>query len=254
MYRRKMKSAQTGWLRIGTAGWALPKALRVSDSAQKPVLQQYAQLFDVVEINSSFYRPHRRSTYERWREGVPEAFRFSVKVPKAITHELGLSGCQSETAAFMDSVSGLEHKLGALLVQLPRGRTFEARVAGAFFKTLRQQTPAQIVCEARSASWFDAAATAVLEAHRISRVIADPIPSGCEFAAPGDASFAYFRLHGSPRMYHSSYSMAYLQHVAAAARTAAVSWCIFDNTAAGAAWSDADMLRSFSGASCASTG
>lgn len=246
MYRRAMESAQAGSpVRIGTAGWALPKAMRVRESADQPVLEQYAQLFDVVEINSSFYRPHRRATYERWRAGVPESFRFSVKVPRAMTHELGLSQCQSEIVAFMDGVRGLEQKLAVLLVQLPPSRTFEASVAGAFFAALRHETNAHIACEARNPSWFDGDATAVLQEHRITRVVADPVPSGCEFAAPADSSFAYFRLHGSPRMYYSPYPTGYLQNVAAAARAAAQSWCIFDNTAAGAAWPDAATLRSF---------
>jgi uncharacterized protein YecE (DUF72 family) len=230
-------------LRIGTAGWALPKALRVSQSADKPVLEQYAELFDAVEINSSFYRPHRRSTYERWCASVPESFRFSVKVPKVITHERGLLRCQSETVSFMDGVRGLQDKLAVLLVQLPASRTFDESIADAFFKALRSETTAHIVCEARSSTWFADAATALFERYRITRVVADPVPCGCEFAAPADSRFAYFRLHGSPKMYYSSYSAGFLQGVAAAARAAAESWCIFDNTAAGAAWSDATVLQ-----------
>jgi uncharacterized protein YecE (DUF72 family) len=230
-------------LRIGTAGWALPKALRVSQSANKSILEQYAELFDAAEINSSFYRPHRRSTYERWRASVPQSFRFSVKVPKMITHELGLLRCRRETVSFMDGVRGLEEKLAVLLVQLPASRTFDKSVAGAFFKVLRQETAAYIVCEARSPTWFANDATAMFEAYRIARVVADPVPCGCEFAAPAHSRFAYFRLHGSPRMYYSSYSVGFLQGIAAAARAAAETWCVFDNTAAGAAWSDATTLQ-----------
>lgn len=230
-------------LRIGTAGWALPKALRVSQSASKSVLEQYAELFDAVEINSSFYRPHRRTTYERWRASVPQSFRFSVKVPRLITHELGLLRCQSETVSFMDGVRALEDKLAVLLVQLPASRTFDESIAGAFFYALRRETATHIVCEARNPTWFAKPATAVFEEYRITRVVADPIPGGCEFAAPAHSRFAYFRLHGSPRMYYSSYSAAFLQGVAAATRAAAEAWCILDNTAAGAAWSDATSLQ-----------
>jgi uncharacterized protein YecE (DUF72 family) len=236
-------SAALTALRIGTAGWALPKALRVSQSIHKSMLEQYAELFDAVEINSSFYRPHRRSTYERWRASVPRSFRFSVKVPKTITHEAGLSRCQSETASFMDGVRGLEDKLAVLLVQLPASRTFDEPIADAFFKALRQETAAQIVCEARNPTWFADPATVMFEQYRIVRVVADPVPTGCELAAPAHSRFAYFRLHGSPRMYYSPYPVGFLQGVAAAAWAAADTWCIFDNTAAGAAWSDATMLQ-----------
>jgi uncharacterized protein YecE (DUF72 family) len=230
-------------VRIGTAGWALPKALRDSQLASKSVLEQYALRFDAVEINSSFYRPHRRSTYERWRASVPEEFRFSVKLPRAITHELALAQCQSEIVSFLESAAGLEHKLAVILVQLPRSGVFESSIAAAFFKTLRQETSAHIVCEARSPSWFTSDADALLAAYRITRVAADPVPPGCEFTAPPHAHFAYFRLHGAPRIYYSPYSIEYLQGVAAAAALAVETWCIFDNTAAGAAWPDAVTLQ-----------
>jgi uncharacterized protein YecE (DUF72 family) len=241
-------------VRIGTAGWALPKALRTSQSAGKPVLEQYAALFDAVEINSSFYRPHRRSTYERWGASVPASFRFSIKLPRMITHELGLLRCERETAAFVESIGGLEEKLGAILVQLPPSRTFEQPVAAAFFKLLRKQTAAQIICEARNPTWFVHEATAVMEEHGITRVVADPVPPACAFAAPAHSRFAYFRLHGSPKMYYSSYSLEHLQGVAVAARAAAETWFIFDNTAAGDAWSDAATLQRLISASAAPLG
>ena len=240
-----MASPALTTVRIGTAGWALPKALRDQRSAGLSLLEQYAALFDSVEINSSFYKPHRRSTYERWRASVPAPFRFSVKLPRAITHELGLWRCQSETLAFMDSARGLDDKLAVLLVQLPPSRTFDPPIAEAFFATLRRETSAHIVCEARNPSWFGSAATVLFEQHCVTRAAADPVPPGCELTSPAAAKsrFAYLRLHGSPRMYYSAYSTDRLERVAAAAATTAEAWCIFDNTAAGAAWPDAAMLR-----------
>lgn len=249
-----MAGAALTTVRIGTAGWALPKALRKGGSTGGPVLRQYAARFDAVEINSSFYRPHRRSTYERWRASVPESFRFSVKLPKIITHELGLAHAENDTRSFMESAAGLEQKLAVLLVQLPPSLAFEAAVARKFFKTLRRESSAHIVCEARSPSWFVEAATALLQTHGITRVAANPLPPGCESAARAQPRFGYFRLHGSPKMYHSAYTPEQLQAVAAAARAAAESWCIFDNTAAGAAWPDAIALQDLIGASAAPHG
>jgi uncharacterized protein YecE (DUF72 family) len=241
-------------LRIGTAGWALPKAQRTSPLGSQSVLEHYAALFDAVEINSSFYRPHRRATYERWSQSVPESFRFSVKLPRMITHELGLANCRGETVSFMQGVRGLKQKLAVLLVQLPPGVMFEESVASEFFDVLRQETSAHLVCEARSRSWFVDEATALFEAYGISRVVADPVPAGCESAVQTAARFAYFRLHGSPRMYYSPYSIDFLTGVAAVAGAAAESWCIFDNTAAGAAWSDATTLQRLIKATAGSTG
>jgi uncharacterized protein YecE (DUF72 family) len=241
-------------VRIGTAGWALPKALRVSHAASSSVLEQYAALFDAVEINSSFYKPHRRSTFERWRASVPESFRFAVKLSRVITHELGLVRTQSQTAAFMQSASGLDQKLAVILVQLPPSRTFEAAIAGAFFNVLRQETAAHIVCEARNPSWFGSEATAVLESYRVTRVAADPVLPGCEIAAQAHPDFAYFRLHGAPRVYYSPYSIGRLHDVSLAACAAAETWCIFDNTAAGAAWADATALQRLVAPNVAPTG
>lgn len=241
-------------VRIGTAGWALPRALRESESANRSVLEHYAALFDAVEVNSSFYRPHRRSTYERWCASVPASFRFSVKLSRVITHELGLEGSQRETLAFLESATGLGQKLAVLLVQLPRRHTFDQSNAAEFFRLLRREFAAHIVCEARNPTWFGSEATAVLDAYQVARVMADPVPRGCEFVAPAHARFAYLRLHGSPKMYYSAYSTEYLQGVAAAAHAAAETWCIFDNTAAGAAWPDAAALQRLIAAGAASTG
>ncbi|MGZ3233287.1 MAG: DUF72 domain-containing protein [Croceibacterium sp.] len=80
-------------IRIGTAGWSIARDAADRFPAEGSSLQRYAARFSAAEINSSFHRPHRVSTWERWRDSVPDAFRFSVKVPKLITHELKLVEC-----------------------------------------------------------------------------------------------------------------------------------------------------------------
>ena len=72
---------------VGTAGWSIPKADQEAFAPGGSHLVRYASRFDGVEINSSFYRPHRVVTYQRWADDVPDRFRFAVKMPKAITHE-----------------------------------------------------------------------------------------------------------------------------------------------------------------------
>ncbi len=213
-------------------------------------------LFNAVEINSSFYRPHRLATYQRWRLAVPESFRFAVKVPKLITHERRLVGCRDEINAFLTAVFGLGDRLGALLVQLPPSFRFDAAVAQDFFHAIRELTSVPIACEARNASWFGNAVDAVFDDYRVTPVLAHPAPAGCNFRASGNESggFSYRRLHGSPRVYYSAYEAEYLQNVVAAilasvsaggaARSlGAEQWCIFDNTAGGAAWVDAQLLQ-----------
>jgi uncharacterized protein YecE (DUF72 family) len=75
-----------GAIRIGCAGWNLPSAKADAFPGPGSHLERYARVLRAVEVNSSFYRPHRRETWERWAGSVPVDFRFSVKVPRQITH------------------------------------------------------------------------------------------------------------------------------------------------------------------------
>ena len=130
----------------------------------------------------------------------------------------------------------LGNKLGCVLVQLPPSLRFDGDVAAAFFHALRQRFDGMLACEARHASWFAADATELLTMLRITRVRADP--PACQ---PGPhvptTDIAYFRLHGSPTIYYSDYPADYLASLATSLQeqVQAGSWCIFDNTAAGAA-------------------
>jgi uncharacterized protein YecE (DUF72 family) len=232
---------------IGCAGWSLPRAEQERFPAEGTHLERYAGRFPAAEINSSFYRPHRPATYARWRESVPPSFRFSVKVPKAITHTLRLRDAAEPLAAFLAETAGLGEKLGCLLVQLPPSLQFEAETARGFLATLRSLSTVPAACEPRHASWFTEEAGEVLATFSVARVAADParVP---EAAEPGGApDLVYHRLHGSPRIYYSEYAPAYLDDLAARIRRDTGAgrdvWCIFDNTASGAATANAlDLL------------
>ncbi|MFP2895623.1 DUF72 domain-containing protein [Corallococcus sp. 4LFB] len=209
-------------------------------------LERYARVLPAVEINSSFYRPHRPATYARWRDSVPETFRFAVKVPKVITHELRLRDVREPLERFLGEAGHLEAKLGCLLVQLPPSLQHEPGTARAFFQALRERTAADVVCEPRHRTWFTDEARRVLEDARIRYVKADPLAVSA--TEPPDAEVVYYRLHGSPKMYSSAYSQAFLEalakelsgHEQASRRV----WCIFDNTAEGAALPNAlSLLR-----------
>lgn len=133
-------------------------------------------MFNAVEINSSFYRPHQMSTYQRWAASVPEDFRFAVKVPKAITHEHRLKGAGDIVKRFLTEVAGLDDRLGPLLLQLPPSLSFEPGTAVTFLVELRHRFPGSIVCEPRHASWFTDDVDGLLRELRIGRVSADPAP------------------------------------------------------------------------------
>ena len=233
---------------IGCAGWRLGRDYWPEFPAEGTHLQRYAARFDCVEINSSFYRPHRRQTYARWADSVPPGFRFSVKVPKQITHEWRLRDCGQALDEFLGQCEGLSDRLGCLLVQLPPSLAFEPTSAEAFFVALRQRFAGAVVLEPRHESWV--AAAPMLQAYRIAQVVVDPSRISTDGSAQGWTGVRYWRLHGSPRIYHSAYEMPYLQQLAqdmklCAADGASV-WCIFDNTASGAALGNAMTLAALS--------
>lgn len=233
--------------RIGTAGWGLPTALADDFPGEGTHLQRYARRLGCVEINSSFYRPHQRRTYERWAASVPDGFRFAVKFPRQATHEARLHEPGAIVEVFADQVEGLGERLGPVLVQLPPSLAFQPEVADAFFCALRARMPGALVCEPRHASWFEPAVDALWARHRVGRVAADParLPQA---AAPGGAGeVAYWRLHGSPKIYYDAYGSARLRPWAAAMQQARAEgrevWAILDNTALGHAYADAFELE-----------
>lgn len=231
---------------IGVAGWTIPAPLADRFAHQGSHLERYASRFNAVEINSSFYRPHRRSTYARWAASVPDGFRFAVKLPKTITHEHRLRDCGDLLARFAGEVAGLDEKRGPTLVQLPPSLAFEPTVAQRFITEAHQALGGTIVCEPRHASWFGREADTLLAAERIARVAADPpvTPSGSQ---PGGwQGLAYFRLHGAPHIYWSDYPPTSIHRHATlireSLRAGQEAWAIYDNTAAGRAPANALAL------------
>lgn len=229
---------------VGTAGWGVPRAIASNFPPQGSALQRYATRFNVAEINSTFYRSHRPSTYARWVEATPPDFRFAVKLPRTITHEARLLDAMPLVAAFRGEAVQLAPKMGPLLVQLPPKLAYDPAVAECFFRGLRDLWPEAVVCEPRHPTWFDADAEQLLSAYRIARVAADPLRHPAAATPGGWKGLSYWRLHGSPQMYRSSYDDPALQALASAVRGApGEKWCIFDNTTSGAAAADALRLK-----------
>ncbi|KQX20139.1 MULTISPECIES: DUF72 domain-containing protein [unclassified Sphingomonas] len=229
-------------VRIGTAGWSIGSRYRPDFPGEGSHLERYATRFSAVEINSSFHRPHRVATYRRWAESVPDDFRFAVKFPKLVSHELRLVACADAVERFAEETGGLGAKLGVLLLQLPPSLAFDRPIVSAFLALCRAASDAPIVCEPRHASWFTDGADRLLADHGIARAAADPAPADGAGEPGGWPGLVYVRLHGSPVMYRSAYGDAVLDRYAARLR-ATPGWCIFDNTAAMAATGDALKLQ-----------
>src|SRR5215211_129094 len=186
-------------LYVGTAGWSIPKLHADAFPAEGSHLARYAARLPAVEINSSFYRPHRPATYARWAASVPDGFRFSAKVPKAATHEARLRGPDAVAALerFLGEVRELGDRLGPLLVQLPPKLSYDGQTAHAFLGAMRERFDGLVALEPRHAT--------------------DP-PKGAPAAAdPGGwDGLVYIRWHGSPKMYYSPYPPEELEKAAAA--------------------------------------
>jgi uncharacterized protein YecE (DUF72 family) len=229
-------------VRVGTAGWSIPQAVAGELAGPGTHLERYARRFDAAEINSSFHRPHRETVYAKWAAATPDGFRFAAKLPKAITHDGRLLRARAPLDRFLDETAGLGAKRGPLLIQLPPSFAFEARRVGRFLALLRSRYDGSVVCEPRHPSWGGPAAEALLASHQVARVAADPAPFP-EAAVPGGwPGLIYYRLHGSPRMYWSRYDPPRLRAWAEALRgrpPGVEAWCLFDNTASGAALANA---------------
>lgn len=222
---------------IGCAGWSIPSALASRFPDGNSHLERYAQRFDCVEINSSFYRPHLPATYRRWTASVPAAFRFAVKMPRTISHEARLRDCEPALRIFLGQVDELGAKLGCLLLQLPPSLAYAPSEALPFFDQLVRLHHGPVACEPRHLSWFHPAVDRALRERGIARVAADPARQPRAAVPAGDSRLQYFRLHGSPHIYYDAYSDTALRGIERRLRRprrgCAQRWCVFDNTALG---------------------
>jgi uncharacterized protein YecE (DUF72 family) len=227
------------FLRIGTAGWNIPFNTRDEFPPGNSLLEQYSQIFNAVEINTSFYKSHKKTTYERWAAATPFDFKFAVKMPKQITHNKSLADIEVYLDEFIKEVGGLRTKLGPLLIQLPPSLSLEPKIAHNFFILLRNRFNGIVVLEPRHISWAELEAITILQEYNIERVIADPVkvPIQSNTKQP----FSYYRLHGSPEIYSSSYDAKFLDQLAKELNDS--SWVIFDNTRLGAGAQNALELK-----------
>ncbi|WP_137787772.1 DUF72 domain-containing protein [Sphingomonas sp. 3P27F8] len=231
---------------VGTAGWSIARDLAAAFPREGSSLERYAKVFHGVEVNSSFHRPHRASTWAKWASSVSDDFRFAVKIPKTITHQSRLVDVDALIEEFATEVGALGSKLAIVLVQLPPTLVFDPPMARRFFEKLRNSIAAHVVCEPRNATWFEEAADDMLIRLRVARAAADPALSEVAAVPGGWREIEYWRLHGSPVMYRSSYAdediSKYARKIKSASNKGTDSWCMFDNTARSAALHNALSL------------
>ncbi|WRS29750.1 DUF72 domain-containing protein [Actinomycetaceae bacterium MB13-C1-2] len=266
----EMASKPKGLARIGTSGWKYPEwrgKFYPKGLVQRLELSYFAQRIHSLELNGPFYGLMRPSTYQNWASEVPDGFRYAVKGWKTVSHLRRLRDVEKPLSDFFASgLLELGDKLGPVLWQLPPSLRFDAPTLNDFLKQLPATTAEaagiagvsapdrsvqlRYALEPRNQTFSDPEAVAILKEHDVAMVTSDN-PDRFPIFHEVTASFAYFRLHGTPKMYYSDYSDEQLA-VWAGAMTRLLQegrdvYCYFDNTAGGRApynaMSLAEVLR-----------
>jgi uncharacterized protein YecE (DUF72 family) len=154
------------------------------------MLAYYAERFPTVEVNYTFYRLPTETLLAGWAAGTPEAFSFTLKAPRRITHDAKLQRCEDLVQTFCRTARTLGPKLATLLFQLPPTFKKDATVLKSFLELLPDGTRAAL--EFRHPSWFDAEIFDALRSRNIALCVADSE----KLHAPVEitADYAYFRL------------------------------------------------------------
>jgi uncharacterized protein YecE (DUF72 family) len=197
-------------IRLGTSSWTgqgwvgsfYPVASRPQD-----FLPLYAERFDTVEIDTTFYRIPAARTVVQWRDRTPEGFTFAAKIPQTITHEKMLVGVEQDLAAFLKVMDLLGEKLGPLLFQFPYFNKGKFRGLGDFLERLepllaRLPQGHHWVVEVRNRSWLNEKLYRVLRKHGEALALVDHawMPRPSELFATGDpvtANFIFVRWIGN---------------------------------------------------------
>ena len=180
-------------VRVGTSGYNYPEWRGSFYPASFPtarMLPYYAERFDTVEINYTFYRMPSPKTVAGWAEGTPAGFTFALKASRRITHDARLRDVAEPLRYFLDVARGLGPKLGPLLFQLPPYFRFDAARLADFLGTLPHGL--EPTFEFRHESWFNDETYDLLGKHRAALCIAE----ADDFTTPPvpTAPFGYLRL------------------------------------------------------------
>jgi uncharacterized protein YecE (DUF72 family) len=206
-------------------------------------LSFYAQQFDTVELNNSFYRLPSERAFTTWRESTPENFVFAVKVSRFITHIKRLRNLGTAVENSLSRAAFLREKLGPLLYQLPPSMKRNDELLHNFLSTLPSKH--QHVIEFRHESWIDEAVFGILRRHNVGLCVFDMPGFSCPLVATSD--FAYVRFHGSEGLYSSCYSedelSRWAERIARLGQNVGVSYIYFNNDAEGFAVENAMTLR-----------
>jgi len=242
-----MEGATVSNIHVGCSGWVYKHwrgILYPEGLAQRLWFERYAEEFDTVEINNSFYRLPPPSTFEKWRKQAPAGFCYAVKANRYLTQAKKLNDCEEPLERMMSAARHLGDRLGPMLYQLPPSMKISLERLETFLKILPQDVTS--VFEFRDRSWYTEEVLAVLDRHGAGFVAHDMKGRASPRWASGRA--AYVRLHGAAGKYWGRYSdealLEWTDWALDQARQGRSVWCYFNNDIHGHAIHDARTMKS----------
>ena len=178
---------------VGTSGYNYPEwrgTFYPEKFSTDKMLAYYSERFPTVEINYTFYRMPTEKLLAGWAAGTPDAFTFTLKAPRRITHDAKLQRCEDTLHAFWRTAQTLGPKLAVLLFQLPPNFKKNAAVLREFVELLPEGTRAAF--EFRHESWLDSETYDTLRARNVALCVADSEKMSTPVEATAD--YGYFRL------------------------------------------------------------
>ena len=219
-----MSTKYQGLVRIGTSGIVLPgnKTTFPAEFQAGTRLHYYGALFNTLEINSSFYKIPKFSTFEKWAHEVPEHFKFTVKLWRGITHTKKLEYSMDDATNFMQAAEGLGNKKGCLLIQFPASIRIDylTKIEKLLqcLDELNSNGQWQLAIELRHNSWYQENAYAVFAKYKVTLVLHDmpnsTSPLNYCLSKFTCSTSLYLRFHGPTGQYTGSYSNQFIDHYA----------------------------------------
>jgi uncharacterized protein YecE (DUF72 family) len=204
-------------IRVGTSGWSYDHwrgGFYPEKLAKSRWFDFYADQFNTVEVNATFYRRFKDSTYRKWLDRAPDDFRYVLKVPRLISHRHRLRDVDGLIADFTRSASLLSHKLGMVLLQLPPNMPYEPERLDTALQAF--ESPSLVAVEFRDARWMCEELLALLRAKGANYCNPDDPDHALSDVLTGDTG--YLRLHGRRAWYADRYTDEELHAIAQTAR------------------------------------
>ena len=212
--------------------------------AQSKWFDYYAQHFNTLELNVTFYRFPTLNSLQTWHDKAPEAFVFSTKVPRTVTHYKKFVGTESEIADFYSILrEGLGNKLGCVLFQLPPQFSYSEERLESILAQLDYSFTN--VIEFRNESWWRGDVMGLLRNKKVS-FCGVSFPKNIHDEAVVTTPTAYYRFHGVPRLFYSEYDESFLAGIVSqlsSQEEVVNAYLYFNNTASLAALKNAKAVQ-----------